>query len=301
MEITNRVIKDVERILDKTNVFNQITTRAADPGAKLLIEFHVFNEEKLQRIAGDMPEINRATRSLGKSRTQVMNRLMTLTMLADASPYRALIQCLSKIERMRAAVKENRFRLLKDRVQLAKLDLKLANCEDPLDNELTEIEIEQLASNMADTMLYIEGALKGIASFQSSYKQICENKNIPEDWDELDLEKAEVEHHLRIAFLHAYRDVMAHGKLGMGTLEYLQQFGVHPHVAAAVVSGYVIKKSKDLASSQLPRPDYEDLETFLDNCVEQFKDEYKQVLKRIGINYLYESWYMYQEEEEDGI
>jgi len=295
MEITKQIIKDTERLLDKTNVFNQITTRAADPNARSLVEFHTFTDDKLQRIADAMPEINRATRCLGRSKTQTTNKLMTLTMLADASPYRALVQCLAQVEHKRKAVKENRFKLLKDRVQLGKLEIRFANERDPYESELIEIEIERLASTMSDTMLYIEGALKSIASFQSSYTQICKNKGIPENWDEMDLEKAEVGHHLRMAFLHAYRDVMAHGRLGMGTLEYLQQFGVHPHKAAAIVQGYI-----KVSQGNLKTVDYEDLEVFLDGCVEQFKDAYKQVLKRIGIDNLYESWYMYQEDE-DGL
>lgn len=288
------VSKGLEKTLKATDRFTQIATRSATE--KNLAEFHVFTETKLAKIADMMPEINRATRSFGRSKTQTTNRLMTLTMLADASPYRAIRQCLAQIEKKRGAVKENRFKLLKDKVNLEKLQSEWQNEDDIFEKQLKEIEIEQLIANIGDTMLYIEGALKSIASFQSSYFQICKNKNIPEDWDERDMERAEIEHHLRIAFLHAYRDVMAHGRLGMGTLEYLQQFGVHPQTAQAIVKGYVNATANQLDGTK-PTPEYENLEVFLDGCVNQFKECYKQVLRRIGLDSLYETWYMYMEDQ----
>lgn len=290
-EITSQVTK-----LFNNDAFLSITTRAAD-GA--LAKFYTFDQNKLAKIAENMPEINRATRSLGRKNTQTTNRLMSLTMLADASPYRVIRQCLSQAEAKRAAIKENRFKILRDKVNLEKLYGEIQTLhENPADNfydiQLKEIELEELSTKIADAMLYIEGALKELASFQSSYLQVCKNKSLPLKWTEEDLEKAEIAHHLRMAFLHSWRDIMAHGRLGMGTLEYLQQFGVHPAVAEKIVRGYIIESNKAAQDSI----DYEDLEVFLDKVVEHFKDAYKQVLKRVGLDSLYEQWYMYEEDEE---
>lgn len=295
------ITKQVTDLFDKDNIFHQITTRAAD-GA--LAKFHTFDDKSLAKIASGMPEINRATRSLGRRNTQTTNKLMSLTMLADASPYRAIRQCLSQIENKRNAIKENRFKILRDKVTLEKLYEEIGKLyEDPeadkYDIQLKEIELEELNTKIADSMLYVEGALKELASFQSSYQQICRNNDIPQNWDEEHLEKAEVRHHLRMAFLHAYRDIMANGRLGMGTLEYLQQFGVHPHVADSIVKGYIQSTYKKTAAGE--KVDYEDLEKFLDVVEEHFKDAYKGVLKRIGLDSLYENWYMYEEDEEKDI
>ena len=99
-----------------------------------------------------------------------------------------------------------------------------------------------------------------------------------------------VEHHLRMGFLHAFRDVMAHGRLGMGTLEYLQQMGVHPQEAFEKTVDYINSvQGKDQEN------DYEHLECWLDDRVKENKENYKQVLKRIGIDELYETWYQYKE------
>ena len=214
-------------------------------------------------------------------------------MLADASPYNVIRQCLSQIENKRNALKEARFKYLKDQVLLKQYKKKLESVTD-FAKEMLLIKIEEKQTAIADSVVYIEGALKDLASFQSSYQQICKNKNLPENWDEEDMEKAEVEHHLRMGFLHAFRDVMAHGRLGMGTLEYLQQMGVHPQVAFEETVNYV-----NSIQGEGNKRDYEHLECWLDDRVKENKDNYKQVLKRIGIDTLYETWYQYKEKEKE--
>lgn len=271
---TNEIIKKPE--------IQAILTRAI-PGE--IGKFQTFDEEGLTRIAAGMPEIHRATRAYGRKNTQTTNRLMTLTMLADASPFRVIRQCLAQIEAKRGALKEAVFRRKKDLVKLEHLCKR--NDEDDYRRALTKIKIEELEIDLIDSTLYIEGALKDLASFQSAYQQVCKNHNIPENWDEVDAEKLEVEFHLRMAFLHGYRDIMAHGRLGMGTLEYLQQFGVHPHLAFSLIEKYI--------NSVPTSADYEHLEGWLDLMVEQHKDEYKKVLKRIGLDTLVESWALYTE------
>jgi len=279
----------MNEVMVREKAINQIVSRPTGP------EFHTFDVEKLNKIAAGMPEIHRATRVFGRKNTQTTNRLMTLTMLADASPYRVVRQCLAQIEGKRQAIKDNRFRLIREQIRVRRDKAKLLNTEDEFERELIELKIEERESGISDSILYIEGALKDLASFQSSYLQICKNKGLPLEWDEEDMERAEVQHHLRLAFLHAYRDLMAKGRLGMGTLEYLQQMGVHPQTALEQTTDYVnsvqgVSRDKD----------YEHLECWLDDRVEENKENYKQVLARIGIDDLYETWYQYTEEVEDG-
>lgn len=310
----NNLPSVIEQLIDKSNTFFKISTRAADPSSKELAQFNVFDEAKLARIADDMPEINRATKVFGRKNTQTTNKLMTLTMLADASPYRVLYQCLAQIETKRGAVKENTFKLQKDKVKMKRLIYEIQQIKDKLLDtnvdcaedktmlgfvlEEKQIELQELATSVSDSMLYLEGALKEIASFQSAYKQICKNKGLPEKWDEVDFEKAEIKHHVRMAFLHAYRDIMAHGRLGMGTLEYLQQFGINPNTAFKLVSQHiqaeqgVIKQNND---GDVEMPAYEMLEEWLDSMENMFADAYLQVIKRIGLDSLHEEWYMYKD------
>ena len=327
-EILNNQVKDlttqIDNLFDKSDKMTQIATRAVDPKNTSLAKFHIFTEDKIAKIANMMPEINRATRTLGRKNTQATNKLMTLTMLSDVSGYRMLRQCLAEIEKCRSALKENRFKILKKRIKLEKLqsdkdylisqqeDLILL-IEDPQTNDSFDIrkakkesndirfkimeydiKIEEIASGISDSMLYIEGCLKDISSFQSSYEQIRKNNNIPENWDEKDAEEAEVRHHIRLAFLHGYRDIMSSGRLGMGTLEYLQQFGIHPHTATKIITDYINYNFKKMEDGEIP--DYNNLNDFLNTMEEEFKDSHKKVLERIGIDTLNDDWFMYRED-----
>jgi len=355
-EKINALSERIDNIFDRKNVFNQITTRAVDPKNKSLAQFHVFDENKLARIASNMPEINRATRALGRRNSFSTNKLMTLTMLEDCSPYRVLRQCLAQIENKRSALKENRFKVKKDKVKLEwtqyeiseleneqeqinneikEIELQLSDLvvnnftkeeRDPLQEklknlhkkknhnqykiELKKVKLEELASGISDAMLYIEGALKDLASFQSSYLQVCKNKGLPANWDESDLENAEVQHHVRIGFLHLFRDLLVNnGRIGMGTIEYLQQFGVHPMTAIRLTTDYIrscgeklnkLNNKEDLTIQEMiDTLDADDLYDFLHVVEEEFKDQYKKVLKEIGIDSLTEDWYMYNDPDRE--
>jgi hypothetical protein len=132
-------------------------------------------------------------------------------------------------------------------------------------------------------MLYIEGALKDIASFQDAYKQIKEANNIPDNWDEKDMEEAEVHFHVRRAFELLYRDIMVHGKIGMGTIEYMAQFGIHPQTATTYVKMY-IQETESMIQKEKKLPNLESLDDFLDRMAELFKNEYKLTLSKMGID-----------------
>lgn len=306
----NELIDKVSLIFDKDNEWNQIATRTASQNN--VIEFHVFDKDKLAKIANDMKEINRSIRAFGRKNTQTTNKLLTLTMLSDTSPYKVLRQCLSQIESRRAAIKENRYKIiekqikiendskeidllskkeqiLKNRVpkdELEKVDLELDLLSIHNQIEQKRVEVEKEIANLSDSMLYIEGALKDIASFQSAYKQVCKNKNIPENWDEEDMEKAEIQAHIHMAFLLAYRDILVHHSLGMSSVEYLQQLGINPIQGASEITRYIsIDKEQT----------YESLEGFLDQMADKYKDNYKKVLKKLGIDNLYDKWCMYKE------
>ena len=326
LNLAEKADTQLTALLDKNNIFNKITTRAVD-GNVLMPQFHVFDENKLTTIADRMPEINRAVRSLGRKNTQVTNRLMTLTMLNGISPMRIVRQCLSEIENRRQAIKENRFKLAESYVKLNKIRYEISKLEkreielnklifeaenkEPLEDELVQlrftldlskIKMEKLITSIHDAMVYMEGALKDVASFQSSYLQIIKNKGLPENWDESDLEKAEVEHHIQMGFLLLFRDLLVSGRIGMGTIEYLGQFGIHPMVGSELVAEYIqnragglekFKQDENATLSDLM--DIDDLHSFLEAMSERFKDEYKKVLKQIGVETLTEDWYMYKE------
>jgi len=310
-EIKDITIKTGD-LIDKSNKFMQIFTRAADPGATDLVEFKIFDNVKLAKLAENMPEINRATNVFGRQNSQATGKLMSLNMISQ-SPYRRLKQCLAQIERKRQALKENIFKLRKEKVEMDKMIYTRDTLQDKIIDEtihtkivdlqfelqLLTIDIEEKVANMGDTSIYIEGALKEIGMYQEAYYEIKDSYNIPDNWDEGDFERCEVEEHVKTAFLHTIRDLEMTGRLNVGTHEYLEQYGVNPHTAVKLVQQYlnqVDNLGKDGAYTNINV-----LYDFLDRMHEIFKEEYKHAMKRIGLQKLISEDYLYLEDKSDSL
>jgi len=306
-EIRDIALK-AEGLIDKSNVFMQITTRGADPNSKSLVDFKVFDDAKLAKLAKNMPEINRATQVFGRQNSQATGKLMSLNMISQ-SPYRRLKQCLAKIERKRSALKENIFKLRKEKLKMDKLlyqkekfedQLKLTDVDtDPQEIEFKiqhiNIQLQEKAANISDTNLYIEGALKEIGMYQDAYSEIKESYNIPDTWDENDFEKCEVEEHVKTAFLHLIRDIEMNGRVNVGTHEYLEQYGVNPHTATKLVQIYLNNIEKMISEGKYANITV--LYDFLDEMYNTFRDEYKHAMRRIGLKKLISEDYLYLEEK----
>jgi len=309
-EVKNLTLQ-TDTLLDKSNKFLQIFTRAGDPDAHALVEFKIFNETKLAKMAERMPEINRATNVFGKQNSQATSKLMSLNMISQ-SPYRRLKQCLAQIERKRQALKENIFKLRKEKITMDRLiyerDDLVSKLNDnseqwtaeqktyfrfDLENKI--IEIEEKVSNISDSNIYIEGALKEIGMYQDAYDEIKTSYNIPDNWDENDFEKCEVEEHVKTAFLHAIRDVEMTGRLNVGTHEYLEQYGVNPHAAYKLVIQYLDSVEKVTQAGNAPSVLM--LYDFLDKMHEMFKDEYLHAMRRIGITHLISEEFLFLDEK----
>jgi len=304
-EITDIALR-AEDLINKSNVFMQISTRGADPGSRSIVDFKIFDDKKLAKLAENMPEINRAVNVFGRQNSQATGKLMSLHMISQ-SPYRRLKQCLAKIERKRGALKENIFRLRRERIEMDRLVHKRSQLEEELSlpdesSDVFELElriaelnidIEEKAANIADSNIYIEGALKEIGMYQDAYNEIKESYNISDNWDEEDFEKCEVEEHVKTAFLHAIRDFEMTGRLNVGTHEYLEQYGVNPNTACRLVQGYLSNVNSHTNVQEGRFANINILYDFLDQMYELFKDEYKHAMKRIGLKKLISEDYLY--------
>ena len=251
---------------------------------ELNTELAVIDSKKLAKISQRMVEINRANLTVGKKNTQTTSSLMTLTMMCDA-PYRRLRQVLAQIEKTRNALEENVFELRKKKIKLQRLRES--------DDDLDIIEADQIEHGMLRGKIYLEGALKELAMYQETYDEIKRTHNIPDDWDELNLEQEEIANHIRMAFRNGVRNIMTGGSLGNGTLEYLEQFGIHPITAHKMITSYMESTQQLIDEGRAPTVDH--LYDFLDTCAETFKDAHKAVMKRIGIEELIKDEYLYQE------
>jgi len=246
-----------------------------------------IGEKQLSKISKRMVEVDRANHTAGRSQTQTTNQLMTLTMMTD-SPYRRLRQCLSQIEKKRSALDESFYKMKKDQYLVKKYKEK--------GDELSMIKAEEKENSMLRSKDYIDAAFKEIAVFQEAYEEIRLAHDIPEDWDERDAEEAEIEHHIKQAFRQAHRDMVNGGRIGLGNMEYLEQYGIHIQTAQRVIGDYIAEEEKMIAEGNFPTVNR--LYGFLDHMVELFHDAHKQVLDRIGIKELIKDEYLYLENKD---
>ena len=247
-----------------------------------------INDEKLAIIAEKMVAIDRANHTAGRSQTQTTNQLMSLTMMTD-SPYRRLRQCMSQIERKRKALEEAYFKMQKKKVQV--------NYWYEKGDEMSVIRAKEAESNMIRQKDYIDAAFKEIATFQCAYDEIRESHNIPENWDEKDAELAEIDHHIKQAFRQAHRDMVNTGRIGLGNMEYMEQYGIHIQTATKIIADYIAGEDKMIAEGKMPTVNH--LYAFLDRMAETFHDAHKDVMNRIGIKELIKDEFLYIEDKED--
>ena len=239
--------------------------------------------DKIAKVSERMVEIDRAINTLGRKNTQSTIQLMTLNMMTDA-PYRRLRQCIAEINKKRDALEATYYKL-------RKLEIELKEWESNSD-ELSIVNAEEARSGAVRSKIYIDGALKDIAVLQEAYDEIRKNNNIPEEWDEMDAEMDEIRHHLRQAFRQSHRDMVLTGSITQGNAEYLEQYGVHLQTAKNVIAKYIASCDKLLEEDQVPSVNH--LYEFLDRCVEIFGEEYKNVLKHMGLDNLVRQEYLYR-------
>lgn len=248
--------------------------------------FQIIDAGKIHTIGSELKAVNEKARFLSSKDTQTTRKLMSLQMLQPAdSTYRVLRQIMAQVERKQQAIAENYLKLKKEYLEIDLLKRKAEEEQDEVAKDIILVEIEQKRVGIANSISYLENAIKEVGSLLDTYKQILKNKNIPEDWSEADLEAEEARHHVRNAFRLAVRDFLVHGAIGMGTCEYFEQFGISPIEAIYHVKNFLAKQNEKLNQGILS--DYDDFMNFLNTMADLYSESYKKACKRMGIDKLH--------------
>ena len=242
-----------------------------------------ISKEGLQKICNRLPELERGKKAVGRQNSQTTSTLMTMTMIAD-SPNRQMKQCLSQIDSKRNALIESYFNTQKNKVKVAKWEES--------DNELDKVKAEEAKVQIEQSKVYCENAMKEIGMYQDIYDEIRESHGIPVDWDEEDYEASEIQHAIRMSFRQAIQNLMATDKIAISTVEYWEQFGIHPMVGEKLTREYMNSVRVELNENKLPS--VQSMHVFLDQMVETFKDEHRHSLKRIGVDAIVNHSYIYK-------
>jgi hypothetical protein len=248
-----------------------------------------INKKALDQVNAFLPELDEKTTAFNRQNSQTTLSLMTLTMLGGQSPYRLLRQILSEVKTRKSGLIAAQHDHVKNIKKHKELTLKLKN--EPNDPVL-QCEITHLELGLIEVEEGVNGLLKDIATLIDRYKQVKEVNNIT-DWDEKAFEDEEKKHHVKRAFELMYRNVLQSARANTATIEYCQQFGIHPQVCFTEVCGYVEVAGARIANGEVLHAN--DLEDFFDEMGEKYKYNVDATCERIfGVKDIANYDYMYK-------
>ena len=212
-----------------------------------------INKAAVEKVSEYLPELDQKTKAFGSQNSQTTLTMMSLTMLGGQSPYRMLRQILAEVEKRKGALSESQ-------VKHARLVKGIKGLEDKTD-PVQQAQYRQKCVSIVTLENKINGSFKDIATLIDAYNNIKETQGI-NDWDEEAFEDAEKMHHVRRCFEMMYRNLMDGGRVQTSTIEYMQQFGVHPQICQKEVQGYLNYTDDRIQAGEVLHAN--DLEEFLD-------------------------------------
>lgn len=264
----------INLLFDDNKIFQKLisSTNSIEIGT-----FRTFDFTSLTQITTELSEIDRSVAVFGRKNSQTTNKLMSIVMMHGTDPYRSLRQCIAEITNRRSAIRETYYNIKRKCLQISDGVKSYDDLPDGFEKDMFAIDLESLIAETVETINYFEGAIKDISNFLDAYNQIKKSYNIPENWDETDYEASEIYGHVRHAFMLGYTNIITCGVIDGATVEYLHQFGIHPQRASEDIIKYVENNTED---------DYEGLESWLDQMVKKYGNEYIKAMKRIGLTTL---------------
>lgn len=224
----------------------------------------VINQNAVAKVNAGLPELDQKTKYFDRNNSQSTLTMMSLTMLNGQSPMRVMRQVLAETEKRKMALAEAQVNHAKALKRIEKLQQKLD--ENP-DDGVTNAKLRSAFVNIEMMESKINGSFKDIATLVNAYNNLKENYNV-EDWTEQEFEDSEKQHHVRRGFELMYRNLMDGGRASTSTIEYMQQYGVHPQVALLEVQGYINVVNQMISKGEIPSSSH--LEDFLDQMSKKY-------------------------------
>lgn len=246
-----------------------------------------INPVAVAKVNAGLPEMDAKTRQFDRNNSQTTLSMMSITMLNGQSPMRMMRQCMAETEKRKLALAEAQVSHAKKRKEIEKLQERLL--EDP-DDEILQAKLRLAFVSITTMESKINGSFKDIATLIDTYESIKAKHNIDE-WDEESFEKEEKKHHVRRSFELMYRNLMDGGRAATSTIEYMQQYGVHPQVAMTEVSSYIAYVNQQIKNHRILHSN--DLEDFLDQMAKKYYKNADETTERIyGKKDVYNTDYM---------
>jgi len=218
-----------------------------------------MNIAAVAKVNKHLPELREKTRAFDRQNSQTTISLMTLTMMTGQSPFRMMRQVMAEVEKRKIALAETQVGHAELIVELAELEFKT----DPV--SIAKFRHKNFNLDLIESKM--NGSFKDIATLIDAYENIKATNGIDE-WDEESFEAEEKKHHVRRGFELMYRNLIEGGRAQTSTIEYTAQYGVHPQLAVAEVSGYIKYASDAITKGNLLHANH--LEDFLDEMADKY-------------------------------
>ena len=234
-----------------------------------------INPQAVALVNEFLPELDEKTKFFDRNNSQSTLSMMSLTMLNGHSPLRMLRQVLAETETRKMALAEAQVSHAKSLKNIEKLQEKVFLNPD---NKIAQAKLRAAFVNIESMESKINGSFKDIATLITAYNNLKENYGI-EDWTEEEFEESEKKHHVRRGFELMYRNLMDGGRASTSTIEYMQQYGIHPQVGFVEVQGYIAVVNELISKKQIPHSNH--LEEFLDAMADKYYKESDKTTQRI--------------------
>jgi len=225
------------------------------------IQSNNINEAAVEKVSQYLPELDTKTKGFGSQNSQTTISMMTLTMLGGQSTFRMLRQILAEVEKRKGALSESQ-------VSHAKLVREIEKLKGQTDDPVQAARYRKACVSITTLEGKINGSFRDIATLIDAYNNIKETQGISDEWDETSFENAEKQHHVRRCFEMMYRNLLDGGRISTSTIEYMQQFGVHPQICQKEVSGYISYSEDRIEQGEVLHAN--DLEEFLDEMGQKY-------------------------------
>lgn len=234
-----------------------------------------INPQAVAIVNEFLPELDQKTKYFDRNNSQSTLSMMSLTMLNGHSPMRMMRQVLAETEKRKMALASAQVSHAKSLEKIQKLQDKLFL--DP-DNPVLNAKLREAFVSIEMMESKINGSFKDIATLITAYNNLKEKHGI-DDWSEEEFEQSEKKHHVRRGFELMYRNLMDGGRASTATIEYMQQYGIHPQVGFVEVNAYIQGVNNLIKENKIPHSNH--LEEFLDEMAEKYYKESDKTTQRI--------------------
>lgn len=221
----------------------------------------------LERINNTLPAIKRDSENFYKSASQFKGVTLDVT---DLTPMGSLKHILAVLDRTRMALEEAHISMKRKQIQLKQKQEEYDNETDENKKELLNVDVVELAVQIANTENSIKGAIRKMSFFTTQYEAIMEKLGVDEITEE-DYELNESRHHVMTAMKQALNAARTRGGvIDEGNHIYLFDMGINGAAAQAEVFAY-LEMENDLMKKGI-EPTHEMTIKWLEACADKFAD-----------------------------